>query len=290
MLLLTSTSDKLQVVTTGTTTVDVHASYIDLLSGAVTAGRTNSKIVTGAPTTTDVVAAPSGSTVRNVKTLHVHNVHASAITTVSVQHTDGSNVVILETVSLAAGERIAYIEGQGFNLVDANGLVKVVSPLVPGTVARLAGDQSNATVTPTEVTGLTKPCGVGTWLFEYFIYYLSSVSTTGVRFSVNHTGTVTSFLANQRWVDVSATAATSSASQAAVATTGQVVGAMSARAKSTAGWGATVGTDSTGDMLMLIEGMTVVTVAGNIALYHGSETAASTTIKAGSSLRLTQTG
>lgn len=123
MLLLTSTSDKVQVITTTTANIDVHASWIDLASGVVSAGRTNTRISTA--TTTDVVAAPAASTARNVKTLHVANNHASASNIVTVQHTDGSNVIIIESVTLAAGERCGYVEGVGFRVFDPVGREKL---------------------------------------------------------------------------------------------------------------------------------------------------------------------
>ena len=292
MLLLTSTSDKLQVVTSGTANIDVHASWLDLASGAVTAGRTNSKISTA--TTTDVVASPGASTTRNVKALHVANVHASASNQVTIQHTDGSNVVQLEQVTLLAGERISYREGVGMRVIDAAGLEKDNSPIIPGQyqVARLAADVSNSTTTAAKITGLDATVAAGTWIFEYFLLYQAAATTTGVKFSVNHTGTVTSFVYDMYGVDNLATAASGAMDQDAVAATGQVFAAYAARAKSTAaGVGPTVSVDTANaDMLMMISGLAVVTVSGNIELYHASEVAAASTVKAGSAVRLTKVG
>ena len=49
MILLTSTTDKLQVITSSTANIDVYVSYVDLASGTtVSAGRLNTKIATGA--------------------------------------------------------------------------------------------------------------------------------------------------------------------------------------------------------------------------------------------------
>jgi len=44
MLLLTSTSDLVQVVTGQAVTTDVHASWVDNASGTITPGRTNTAI------------------------------------------------------------------------------------------------------------------------------------------------------------------------------------------------------------------------------------------------------
>jgi hypothetical protein len=277
VLLLTSTSDKLQVVTGTAVTVDVHASWIDLASGTVTAGRTNSKITTA--TTTDVVAAPAASTTRNVKTLHVCNIHASSSVAVTVQHTDGTNT---------------YVEGLGMRIFDASGMEKVPVTTIAGQllVARLAADVSNSTTTAAKITGLDASVGVGTWIFEYYVLYQAAATTTGIKLSVNHTGTVTSFVDWWFGTDATATAATAALSQAANAATGQVFSVWSARAKSTAaGMGPSISVDSANaDMLAVIEGIMVVTVAGNIELYHASEVAAASTVKAGSAVRLTRVG
>jgi hypothetical protein len=42
------------------------------------------------------------------------------------------------------------------------------------------------------------------------------------------------------------------------------------------------------DMLMMITGHAVVTVSGNLELYHASEAATTTTVKAQSAVRLTK--
>ncbi len=158
-------------------------------------------------------------------------------------------------------------------------------------VQALASDATaNATTTAAKITGLDYAVpAAGTYIFEYWIRYVSSVATTGVKFSVNHTGTITAFMANMSAVSAAATTA-GTMSQVANASTGQAVSGYSARAKSTAaGMGPTLGTDGTGDMLLVVEGLLIATTTGTMELYHASETAASTTVKAGSSLVLTRT-
>jgi hypothetical protein len=278
MLLLTSVDDKLQVVTGSAANIDVHASWVDYTTTTVTPGRTNTAGVVTA-TTTDVVVAPAASTYRNVKTLHIRNKHATASTAVTVRHTDGTTIAELFNVELLAGEELSYVEGIGF--------VHSQNPHVH--TKALSADQSNSTTTPTEVAGLTVAVGVGTWKFQYLICYQAAATTTGVRLSVNHTGTLSMFVANLSWVDTSATASTATPDQDAVGAAGKVFGAMAARAKSTAGWGTLLGVDTANaDMLAIIDGLMVVTVAGNIALWHGSEVAAQSTVKAGSALFLSK--
>jgi hypothetical protein len=290
LLLLTSTSDKIQVITSSTADIDVHASYVDLAAGVVTPGRTNSKITTA--TTTDVVGAPAASTTRNVKTLHVANIHASSSNVVTLQLTDGTNVIQIESVTLLAGERISYREGIGTRVIDAQGIEKVQPPVVaPIYVKSLSADQSNSTTTPTNVTGLEIACGVGNWMFEYYLRVQSAATTTGHKFSVNHDGTVTAFMAQVEWTSALGTASDANPDQDIVTAAGGLTPVFAARAKSTAGWGTTLSVDTANaDVMYMVYGMCVVTVDGNLELWHGSEVAAASTVKAGSAVRLTKTG
>lgn len=159
----------------------------------------------------------------------------------------------------------------------------------------LAATQSNSTTTTSKVTGLDLgPLPAGTYQFQYLIRYQSSAATTGVKFDVNFSGTVTSFIWNQRWVDTSNVATATGANapdQDAIATTGHVVQAFASRAKGTAGRGVTASVDTlNADMLMTIEGMMIVTVAGDLQLYHGSETANATSVMVGSSVAVLKVG
>lgn len=155
----------------------------------------------------------------------------------------------------------------------------------------LLTDQSNSTVTLTKVTGLDKAVTAGVYRFAYLVRYQAAAATTGIRLSVNFSGTNTFFTANMQWVDVSATAATATPTQANTQAAGAVVGAFAARAKSTAGWGTTLGVDvANSDMLVIIEGHFNATSAGSLELWHGSEVAAASTIKAGTSLLITRMG
>jgi hypothetical protein len=122
MLLLTSTSDKVQAITSGTANIDVHADWVDNASGVVTPGRTNTAI--SSATTTDVVAAPASSTQRNVKNMTFRNKHASSSQTLTVQHTDGTTVVELIKITLLAGEILVWNDGAGFRVYDAAGGAK----------------------------------------------------------------------------------------------------------------------------------------------------------------------
>lgn len=121
MLLLTSTSDKIQVVTgSAGASVDVHTSWVDNASGTITPGRFNVVGIATA-TTTDIVAAPSASTQRNVKGIYITNTHATASTQVTVVHTDGTNISDLMGVTLLAGENLVMDDTGSWTHHDSQG-------------------------------------------------------------------------------------------------------------------------------------------------------------------------
>ena len=290
MLLLTSTSDLVQVVTSAAGSVEVHASWLDVTGTpqVVTPGRTNTADITTATTTT-VVGSPGASTQRNVKHLNVHNGHASISNNVRVLHTDGTTSQDLMHVTLLPGETLVFDAEGKWTHYDADGVPRTATANLY--TRALDADQSNSTTTLTEVTGLTLALPVGTYQFKYTAIYQAAAATTGVRFSVNYTGTVSKFVAWRVGVDISATAATAAPDQDSVVATGTVLFAFAARAKSTTGWGTTLSVDTiNADMLEIIEGTFTVTAAGNIALWHGSEVAAASTVMAGSSLSVIKTG
>ncbi len=125
-----------------------------------------------------------------------------------------------------------------------------------------------------KVTDMDQATGTGTFVFEYFIRYRSDTLASGISFCVNHTGTVTSFVVNARWQEATTLASTGAADQAH-ATFG-MLGAGAARAKSTSTLlGTTTAVDTqNADMLLIVEGIGVCTVDGNIEFYISPETSA----------------
>ncbi len=286
MLLLTATTDKIQLVTDAAVTVDVHASYMDYNGSTVTPGRTNTAISTAA--TTDIVASPASSTQRNIKTLHIRNRHASTPVTVTLVFDQNGTDYELYKVVLLAGSSLEYIEGIGFFTLASN-LNTGTGGL---TVVKLASDFTNSTTTPTNASGLNLTTGTGTFRFIYWLLYQSAATGTGIKVSVDHTGTVTAFVANIRFAGVTTTASAADAGQAVVAAAAGIHNSLSGRAKSQAGWGVTASVDAANsDMLMIVEGLCIVTVDGSLNLWAGSEVGASQIlIKTGSALELVKLG
>lgn len=120
MLLLTSTSDKVQLITGSASTIHVHASYVDNLSGTITPARTNTASIATA-TTTDIVGSPAGSTQRNVRHINIRNADASNLTSVTVQHTDGTNVETLFKCTLLPSEELIFTQGGLWLHLDSSG-------------------------------------------------------------------------------------------------------------------------------------------------------------------------
>lgn len=115
MLILASTTDRLQVVAGSAGTINVHASYLDNVSGAVQPGRKNTTITSTA--ITDVVSPPGANIQRTLKTLHVHN-HGATSNAVTVQVTDGTTLCTLHSVSLPPNATLQYIDELGFVVSD----------------------------------------------------------------------------------------------------------------------------------------------------------------------------
>ena len=83
MILLNSTSDLIQIITSAAGDVDVQASYVDLNGSTVTPGRTNVAAISTATTTT-VVGSPGSGTTRNIKHLSIHNESTSVQQTIQI--------------------------------------------------------------------------------------------------------------------------------------------------------------------------------------------------------------
>lgn len=133
MLLLTSTSDALQVVTGSAGSISVHASYMDYTApSTVTPGRQNTADIVTAATTT-VVSSPGASVSRNVKRLSIRNKSTTITNLVTVRHTDGTIVPELDQVQLLPGYRLLYtndvveVRDASGNLLVTSGLRKVAS-------------------------------------------------------------------------------------------------------------------------------------------------------------------
>ncbi len=155
-------------------------------------------------------------------------------------------------------------------------------------VKRLGTTHSISSVTGTEVTDLTLALEAGTYTFKYSLIVRSATTTVGPMLGVNFTGTAAVKTMMASWPDATTTVAgeVHSMDDQGILTAGFISG-MANKAYSTTApnMGTTIGVSTTAsDIPMFIEGLVIVTVSGNLALWHSSETATATSVEIGSSL------
>lgn len=177
---------------------------------------------------------------------------------------------------LTAAEFLEYLQTKGFPRVK-----------------RLSADHSISSTTGTEVTDLTMALEVGTYVFDYYLIVQSATTTVGPMVGVNFDGTATVKSMISFWADATAaiTAEVHSMDDEGVKTFGYISG-MATRTYSTTApnMGTTVGVSTVDvDIPWRITGLLIVTGAGNLELWHSSETATVTRVEAGSSLVVVRT-
>lgn len=163
-------------------------------------------------------------------------------------------------------------------------------------VKALAADHAISSTTATEVTGLgPMTLEAGTYTFKYSLIVQSATTSVSPMLGINFTGTA----ATRTFIWMFADGSTSLLAQLFTMDDEgiQTVGFISGRASktfttTTPNLGSTAAlavTTANVDIPCFIEGILVVTVSGDLELWHGSETATSTTVKAGSSLVVIRT-
>ncbi len=160
-------------------------------------------------------------------------------------------------------------------------------------ILALGADHAISSITATEVTGLEVPTlRPGTYTFEYSLIVQSATLTVGPTFGVNFTGTAAVKTMIFMYAENTAilTAATGAMDdQMAPATNPAFImgGANKAYTTTAPNMYSLVGVSTVNsDTPAFIKGTVVVTASGNLELWHGSETATSTTVMAGSSVRV----
>ena len=138
MILLTTTTDKLQLVTSAAITTDVYASYLDYNGSVVTPGRQNTAITTAA--TTDILAAPGSGVYRSLKSLNVRNKHASSPVAVTILFNQNGTPFELFQTELRAGFSLRYSEEVGFTTFP---------DIPPGVIIQTTYAETSAMLNPT---------------------------------------------------------------------------------------------------------------------------------------------
>lgn len=194
MLILTATTDNIQVVLGGAVTTNqlpCMASWRDITTTTFAPGRT--VVNTNSTTDVNLIPAPGASTQRVCDWLSIWN-RDTVAATVTVKFDANGTEYILWQGSLAVGERVEYQEGHGFRVFNSVGAIKTVIANGAGVSNALnivvlgSNVVNNNAVANTiaDVTGLSFPVVAGeTYWFEFVIPYSSAATTTGSRWSIN---------------------------------------------------------------------------------------------------------
>lgn len=159
-------------------------------------------------------------------------------------------------------------------------------------VSRLNSQHSISSTTGTAVAGLTQTLEAGTYTFTYALMVRSATATVGPMLGINFTGTGAPRM-HFRFADATTviTAEVHAMSNQGNKGFGFISGMASNTETTTApDMGTTIGVAATAtDILCFIEGILIVTVAGDLELWHSSETATATSVEVGSSLVVIRT-
>lgn len=188
MILLSTPNDTLELLTGAAVSTDYYIAYKDEPGGY---GSTDGNITTA--TTTTLLTSRNFAPVRAVKYLSIRNRHASTPQTVTLKFdVSGTERHLTPAITLAAGEMLQYVEGQGWSLLSAGGVIKTIAASATtfglNTVV-LGDDVANAEAvanTLANVTGLSFPVVADeTYWFKFTIPYTSAATTTGSRWTIN---------------------------------------------------------------------------------------------------------
>lgn len=155
--------------------------------------------------------------------------------------------------------------------------------------AALASQVTNSTATLAEVTDLTLTLPAGTFKFEYWLIGQSTVTTTGLHFAVNHTGTVTRIVYDTIHTE-NGTSVAAVADNVGFGSAGNVKAGSCSQTKHTTVvqvgcYGVQV---ANSDVFLRLEGIVVASTSGDLELWHCSETANQTSLEVGSHLVVTR--
>jgi len=196
MIVLADTTDRIEMLLNGTVATNQLSgmtSYRDLTASAFTPGRTVAS--TNNSTAVQIAPAPASSTTRVIDFISIYN-NDTASATVTVRFNANGTMYTLSRVTLAAGEKLEYSEGVGFQVIATTGAVKqsinqgANAPSTTSfTTVVLGSDVTNNNAianTIQDVTGLSASFTANTvYYFKFVIYYTAAATTTGSRWAVS---------------------------------------------------------------------------------------------------------
>lgn len=132
---LDATNKTLELTTSQAINTDFSVSWVDMTSSTFTPGSSQGTI--SAAGTTVLVAAPSASTQRGVKTVSVFNRHASTTQVATVKVVAGGVEYTLFRASLAPNESLQFTDGGDWGVFDDSGRRKTSVPQDVGIRGRI---------------------------------------------------------------------------------------------------------------------------------------------------------
>lgn len=200
MLILTATTDKIQVILNGAITTNELKCYVSYRNVETIAG-INSKftparnfIDTNGATAVDLVPSPSTNFQNIVDHLSVFNTD-TANAVVTVRFSDNGTFYTLFKATLGPDEKLEYQEGYGFRVINTSGALKnainqsnnaTSSSFSVGVLGADVINNNAIANTIQDVTGLSFAVTAGKkYWFRFIIQYTSAATTTGSRWSIN---------------------------------------------------------------------------------------------------------
>ena len=195
MLILTETTDKIQIVLGGTVAANqlqCMSSWRDITTTVYTPGRTI--VNTNNTTDVDLVGSPAASTQRVIDFISIYNKDTANATVTIKFDANGTEYVLFKTI-VSTGEKIEYQEGTGFRVIANSGAVKnsinqgnnTIGTSLTAVVLGADVVNNNAVAnTIQDVTGLSFSVAANhTYYFHFTIFYTAQAATTGSRWSIN---------------------------------------------------------------------------------------------------------
>ncbi len=277
MITLNLTTDKLEMaLDAASTLVKSVVTWKDVTTSSIAPNR--SIQVSNGTTYVDIVTVPAASTQRVIDNISIYNEEASLSRTVTVRYNANAVTYTLFKATLAAGEKIEYTDGHGWQVFATSGAVKYsinqgANAPVGNTLNTvvLASDVTNNNATANtmqDVTGLSfSVLATKAYYFKFVIFYTAAATTTGSRWGVNASA---------------GTAATlSMVSEYSLTTTTTTRNALVQAFDSPAGSNAT--SAATGNNMAILEGYFTATADATFIARFASEVSASAIVaKAGS--------
>ena len=192
-----------------------------------------------------------------------------------------TKISALAAVTAAAGaNELAVNEAGTSKKVSVTQLAAYLQTIGLPRIIHLGSNYTNATTTGTAITGLTFAGLVaGTYHVTWILLVQSVATTTSPKFGVNYTGTITRMSAHARYPSAGVNAATGQIEDINNPTTGAIWAYAAATAATTTApnlgpWTGVV--DANTNCQIHIEALLVVSDAGDLELWAGSEVGTST--------------